>query len=310
MSCNLRVSYYSIKLLPLINGSMATPAELNYFIEVAQSQNLSRASERLGISQPSLSQAMKRLEDSMGIALLIRHRKGVTLTQAGKQLLAHAKQLVQYWNEVRAAALASHHAIQGRFTFGCHPSLGLTHLARFLPNLLLDNPKLEIDLTHDLSRKITEQVINLSIDIGLVVNPIQHPDLVIHKLKHDGVTFWKSPSIPTDYQDIYNGEAIIICDPNLSQTQWLLKNTPKIKYSRIIKSSNLEIIGKLAAEGCGIGILPGGIVTAMKKKLLIPLKDMPVFYDEICLVYRHEQRNIKAMNHIIEAIKNYFGALT
>ena len=77
---------------------MASQAELRYFIEVANSLNLSRASERLGISQPSLSVAIKRLEGSIGTELLIRQKRGVVLTQAGKQLLAHAKQLLQYFD--------------------------------------------------------------------------------------------------------------------------------------------------------------------------------------------------------------------
>lgn len=285
---------------------MATPAELKYFIEVALSHNLSRASERLGISQPSLSQAMKRLEESIGITLFIRHKKGVTLTQAGKQLLVHAKQLIQYWDEVKASALASHHEIQGHFRFGCHPSVGLTHLAGFLPDLLLNNPGLELDLVHDLSRKITEQVINLSIDIGLVVNPIQHPDLIIHKLKHDDVTFWTTRSIQNECQDIAGGRAIVICDTNLSQTQWLLKNTPQIKYARILKSSSLELIGKLTASGCGIGLLPTSIVFPLYRDTLEAIEGMPVFYDEICLVYRHENRDIKAIQSIIHAVKQYF----
>ena len=57
-------------------------AELEYFLEVSSTLNLSRASERLGISQPSLSLAIKRLEQSVGTELFIRHKHGVTLTQA------------------------------------------------------------------------------------------------------------------------------------------------------------------------------------------------------------------------------------
>ena len=76
---------------------MLSQAELKYFLEVANTKNLSRASERLGISQPTLSVAIKRLENSIGTELLIRQKRGVALTQAGKQLLIHAKQLLQYW---------------------------------------------------------------------------------------------------------------------------------------------------------------------------------------------------------------------
>ena len=287
---------------------MLSQAELKYFLEVANTKNLSRASERLGISQPTLSVAIKRLENSIGTELLIRQKRGVALTQAGKQLLIHAKQLLQYWEEVKTQTLASHHEIQGSFKIGCHPSLGLNCLSGFLPDLLLDHPKLDIQLEFDLSRKISEQVINLSIDIGIVVNPVQHPDLIIFKLAKDEVTFWKSAEEKNRNQDLNSGEAIIICDSELAQTQWLLKNIQRrnIKFSRLIKIFNLEMVANLTAYGCGVGILPRSVALSLCKKTLIPIDKMPVYHDEICLIYRHENRNIKAIQYIINVIKLHY----
>src|SRR3569832_169837 len=130
-----------------------SPADLTYFVEVANTLNVSRAAERLGISQPSLSLALQRLEHAVGAPLLNRSKRGVTLTQAGKQLLQHARYLLETWDSVRAGALASVRDIQGSYTIGCHPSVALSLLSRFLPQLLRDHPKLDIRLRHDLSRK-------------------------------------------------------------------------------------------------------------------------------------------------------------
>jgi len=112
----------------------------------------------------------------------------VSLTQAGKQLLLHARQLLQYWEKTKSQALASQQVVQGYFTLGCHSTIAIYLASKFLPDLLESHPKLEIHLKNDLSRKITEQVINLSIDIGIVINPIKHPDLIIRKLGTDEVT--------------------------------------------------------------------------------------------------------------------------
>jgi len=286
--------------------------EVLYFIEIANTQNLSRASERLGIAQPSLSSAVKRLESTIGTRLFTRHKKGVLLTQAGKQLLAHSKQLLQYWNEVKSQALASHHEVQGCFVFGCHPSVALHNLSGFLPTLLNTYPKLEIELKHDISRKITEGIINLSIDIGLVVNPIKHPDLIINKMMDDEVAFMsiKKPLLP--HQDFLSEEAIIICDPALTQTQTLLKRLQKenIKYSRLLVSTSLEVIADLTVQGCGIGVLPQSITNRMFPGKLAMVEKVTPFHDEICLVYRHENRSVKAMQVIIAAIKKHFNKLT
>lgn len=279
---------------------MPSPVEIKYFIEVAQVLNLSRASERLGISQPSLSVAIKRLEEEIGTALLFRHRKGVNLTQAGKQLLAHARQLLQYWDAIKMQALASHHEVQGSFILGCHPSIGLSCLSGFLPELLLKHPKLEIQLFHDISRKINERIINLSLDLGIVVNPVRHPDLIIYKLADDIVTFWES----TENSHMH-ANSVVICDTELIQTQTLLKKFQKNTQQpfRLLASSNLEVIASLTETGSGIGILPGSVASLKKLK---KMENMPSFQDEICLVYRYENKNIKAMQILMESIKGYF----
>lgn len=287
---------------------IASPNELLYFVELANTLNFSRASERIGISQPSLSTAIKRLEHSISTDLFIRSKKGVTLTPAGKRLLSHSKQLLQMWDTVKAESLASHHEVQGCISLGCHPSVGLYSLPKFLPQLLAKHPLLEVKLMHDLSRRVAEGVINLSIDIGILVNPIKHPDLVIQKLYDDTFTLWHSSFEKNPNQLLQSGKAIFICDPELIQTQWILKQLQKmgITYSRLITTGSLEIIASLTAQGCGIGILPKSIAESASASKLKTIPKMPAYYDEICLAYRHENRSTKAVQAIIGAIKAYY----
>ncbi len=286
---------------------LASPNDLIYFIETANTLNLSRTAKRIGISQPSLTLAIQRLEYVIGTELFIRSKSGVALTPAGKRLLSHAKELLQLWDSVKSESLASHYEVQGKFTLGAHPSVALCILSRFLPKLLMDYPKLEIQLKHDLSRNISEDIINLSTDIGLIVNPIKHPDLIIHKLYDDKITFWHT-SEKNINQQIDSGEAVLIFDPDLLQTQWLLKRIHKqgIKYKRTITTNNLEVIANLTANGAGIGIIPTRVALLAYPNKLKPILKMPYYDDEICLVYRHENRRIKGVQAIVNAIKECF----
>jgi len=279
-------------------------SDLSYFLEVANLLNLSRAAETLGISQPSLTLAMQRLENAVGTAILIRHKNGVTLTKAGKQLLLHARSLLQKWDSIKSETLASVHETQGSFTLGSHPSVALYSLPRFLPELLEKYPKLEIKLKHDSSRKVTEQVINLSIDIGIVVNPVKHPDLVIKKIDDDKITLWRSAG-KRDIQDIHSGRALFICDPDLMQTQTILRKLKKlgVNHTRLLTTNNLEVIAELTANGCGIGILPSHIAHS---KNLVKIPKAPFYDDEVCLLYHGSNRDIKAIQVIVNAIKEVF----
>lgn len=278
--------------------------DLSYFLEVSQLLNLSKAADNLGISQPSLTLAMRRIEEVIGTTILVRHKRGVTLTKAGKQLLAHARTLFQYWEAVKYETLATTKEIQGTCVIGCHASMGLYTLHHFMANLLEKHPKLEIKLKHDPSRKITEHVINLAVDVGIVANPLRHPDLVIKKIDNERMLLWSNGST-SQIQDLKSGNAVIICDPNLIQTQTILKQLKKqrIHYGRLLTSDSLEVIASLTESGAGIGVLPECIALSRKLKRL---SKSPFFQDEICIIYRGENRDVKTIQTITQAIKEAF----
>lgn len=175
---------------------LVSPTELHYFNELCYTLNFSRAAERLGISQPSLSQSIKKLEQFIGTPLFLRVKTGVKLTKAGCQLHKHTNELLTLWERVKSESLASFHEVQGSLTLGCHPTIARHILPHLLPEFVAQYPHLEIALVHDLSRKILEGVINMSVDIGIVVNPVRHPGIILTKLYNDEVGFWQAQ----DYQ--------------------------------------------------------------------------------------------------------------
>lgn len=286
---------------------MASPSDLRYFLETASALNLSRAAERLRIAQPSLTQAMQRLEHAIGEPLFSRHKRGVTLTPAGKQLLLNTRALLQSWDDIKSNSVASMHEIQGRFTIGCHPCVALYALGSFLPKLLA-NESLQVDLVHDLSRYITERVINSTVDIGIVVNPVKHPDLIIHKLYHDEVSFWYLGARQKDLES-YAKKATVIYDPNIIQSQVLLKKAAAagIVIVRTMESSSLEVVASLTSANCGIGILPTRIANLAPKKL-VKVPGAPIFRDEVCLITRVESKKVASIQYICGLIKVTTGS--
>jgi len=289
---------------------IVSPADLTYFVEIARSLNISRAAERLGISQPSLSQAVQRLEASVGTELLIRSKRGVYLTQAGKQLFAHAASLLQSWENIQAETLASVEKVQGTYSIGCHTSIALNILSGVLPKMMQTHPKLNITLEHDVSRNITEDVISLKTDMGIVVNPVAHPDLIIHRLYKGEVTFWVCKNKKYATQDISTGNAVLVCDPSLMRTQSLIRQCEKqdIHFSRIVSSNSVEVIADLTANGCGIGILPANAALRASQKLM-RIKDSPAFYDDHCLLYRVENKSVQTIQVLSAEIREYANKL-
>ena len=285
--------------------SIPSASDLSYFFEAASTLNFSRAAERLGISQPSLSLSIQRIEAILGEPIFLRSKRGVTLTQAGRQLFGHTRTLMQAWSEVRTKATASVGEIGGRYVIGCHPSVAIFSLPGFLADAMAKHPKLELQLVHDLSRKITEGVISASLDMGIVVNPVRHPDLLLQKIAEDNVAFWQ-PATSSRVSAIKNSD-VLIYNPEMMQSQTLIKKLFKsgVHIARTIETSNLEVIAELTASHCGIGILPTRVALKASKKLMRVVKT-PVFQDEIYIAMRSENRGIATLKYLRDAIiKNF-----
>jgi DNA-binding transcriptional LysR family regulator len=279
-------------------SAFPSPYDLQYFIEVAHALNISRAAERLGISQPSLSLAIKRLEDALGAELLIRGKSGVQLTRTGQKFVTQARHLLTEWENIARDTVRGETQIVGRFTIGCHQSVGLYTLPGFLPELLVTHKDLEISLSHGLSRQITDDVINFKTDFGIVVNPAQHPDLVLRTLAKDEVTLYTAAGKK-------NTDDVLICDPDLLQSQSLIKSLKKkgMNFRRTLTSSSLEVIAQMTADGIGTGILPGRVATREKSLKLNPVSGAPKYADTVCLVYRADSQKSAASKAIIAAIQ-------
>ncbi len=279
---------------------LPSSADLTFFLEIAQQGNLTHAANRLGVSQPSLTLAMQRLETSVGTNLFIRSRQGVKLTKAGDRLLLDARGLMSQWADLRQQTLDTMNEITGRFLIGCHPSVARYSLPLFMPQVLREHKELELGLVHDLSRNITQRVLNLEIDLGIVVNPAPHPDLIMKPLATDVVTLWKSKGLTS--------HDILVCEPSLMQTQKLKARLQRagFHFRRVVESTSLEVIASLTDGGLGLGILPTRVAQAASSDLS-RVKNAPILNDEIYLIYRVENRPVRTIQALSEAIQSSFS---
>ncbi len=277
--------------------------DLKYFLEVAKTLNISRASERLGVSQPSLSTALKRLEEVLGVELLIRSKTGVQLSAEGKAFELKAKELLKSWEELTSTLHKSKIEPNGHFSLGAHTSVALYSTPHFLPELLDRYQKLEVKLVHGLSRVMLEKVISFELDAALVINPIRHPDLVLTELGTDEVSFYISPKCPA------HRKKTLICDLDLNQSQELLKkaqkglNQSQLQFDRILESKSLEWISDACAEGLGVALLPSRVATRdPSKKLSLLSNKAPIYKDKLFLAYRADHLKSPASKKIVSEI--------
>ncbi len=279
---------------------MINQNDLVYFLELTNTKHVSRAAERLGVTQPTLSHCIKRLENAVGTALFIRTKKGIELTPAAERLRESSEELLLKWNEVMKSANDEVDVAKGLIRLGVHTAVAQYMLPQVLPQFLKQYSDIQVSLEHGLSRHITEKVISSNLDVGFAVNPVEHPDLVIKELILDRVTLWKS-------KNAVNSDVLIV-EPSLLQSQSLLLKLNKkgLIFNRKIESQSLEVIAQLVQAGAGSAILPERVMKAFCDSSVVQVKDAPEISDRICMVYLQKFRKLKRGQVFIDYVKELF----
>jgi len=279
---------------------MINQNDLIYFLELTKTKHVSRAAERLGVTQPTLSHCIKRLENAVGTILFIRTKKGIELTPAADRLLESSEELILKWNEVVKSANDEVDEAKGLIRLGVHTAVAQYMLPQVLPQFLKQYSEIQISLEHGLSRHVTEKVISSNIDVGFAVNPVDHPDLVIKELILDRVTLWRS-------KNVLNNDVLIV-EPSLLQSQSILQKLNKkgLHFKRKVESTSLEVIAQLVQSGAGSAILPERVMKAFCDASVIQVKDAPEMSDRICMVYLQKFRKLKRGQVFIDHVKSLF----
>lgn len=145
--------------------------KLRYFVTVAQLGSFSEAARRLHIAQPALSRHVRDIEESLGVALLVRDARGVRLTGEGEQLLAHALDVLHRLESLPRLVGSRSVTISGRVSIGLPTSASAVLSAPLLRAAFERYPSVRIHLIESLSGYLQEWIEGGRIDLAILFDP-------------------------------------------------------------------------------------------------------------------------------------------
>lgn len=286
----------------LVDGALAQ------FLAVAEHGSFSRAARALHISQPSLSVAVKKLEERLGATLLHRSARGVTPTPAGEVLLARARQAVAVLQEARDEVATLVHEPRGRFQIGCHESLAAYFLPGFMGPFLERYSEIQLSLFNANSKDVEQAVIERRIDLGVVVNSGRHPDTVVRDLFRDSVSFVVARKLRKKAR---SGKALlsrvpVLMVPEIRQSQAILAALRDLPI-RTLACSSMELVKSLVLDGVGVGILPYRVATygVASGRLEVLSPDLPRYDDVISLVRRADAPMTAGYRVLVDEVQGH-----
>jgi LysR family nitrogen assimilation transcriptional regulator len=175
--------------MPLRHGSCEdAPVNLNQletFVHVAEHGSFSKAALVLGVAQPALSRQVRALEIELREPLLLRHGRGVRLTEAGRRLLDHCHGILHLVAQTKEDLAAQRDEPTGHIAIAMPPTLARLHTLPLIRAFRDQMPKARLAIIEGFSVHITEWLASGRADLGLVYSPEPLPSLEIRPLRDE-----------------------------------------------------------------------------------------------------------------------------
>jgi DNA-binding transcriptional LysR family regulator len=237
--------------------------QLEVFRAVAESRSFTRASHVLFISQSTVSQHIRELEDGLRVRLFDRNRRNVSLTQAGERLLEHGRAVFQLLEEAESRTRTSADPYSGRLSFGCASTTLLYHLPPILMEYAQRYPNVELRITDGTIEEVASQIWTQSLDLALVVLPFSSPGLEKSPLFEERFVVAVPAASPLakhgkiEIRDLADERFILHRQTQNTRKlidRYLFKQrlTPKV----VIELAETEAIKAMVARGLGVSLLP------------------------------------------------------
>ncbi len=156
-------------------------------VAVVDAGAISGAAERLGVTQPALSRRIQQLEEQMGVTLLSRGRKGVSLTAVGELVASEARVLLARYEHLQSQ-VAAHRGLEGGTV---RIGGGATAVSFLLPSAFAQfqqhHPGVRFQVKEAGSREIERDVVSGRLELGVVTLPVESRELIVHRLVDDQI---------------------------------------------------------------------------------------------------------------------------
>ena len=237
--------------------------DLRYLVAVADCRHFGRAAERCFVSQPTLSAQLKKLEEYLGVQLIERQPNNVSLTEAGEQIVARARRILEASDEVVTLARSHRDPLAGKLRVALLPTIGPYLLPRIAPTLRKSLGRLELQLYEYQTGPMLEKLQAGELDVGILALPVDLEgldarDLYIEPFMvalPDQHKLTKRDTIRTE--DL-KGETLLLLEDGHCLRDQALEVCSRIgvQEKQDFRATSLETLRQMVATGAGVTLLP------------------------------------------------------
>lgn len=243
--------------------------ELRYVVTLAQEQHFGRAAEKCFVSQPTLSIAVKKLEDELNITLFERSRNQVTLTPAGQAIVNQAQKVLNEARTIKELAQAGQDQLSVPLRVGAILTVGPYLFPYCIPQLREVAPNMPLVIEENYTANLRRQLRDGKLDVIIVALPFNEPDTITLPLYDEDFMLVASSqhelanSETVDPNELRNETLLFLGDGHCFKDQ-VIESHPvfRDKYEQrdhamiAGEGSSIETLRHMVASGMGLTVLP------------------------------------------------------
>lgn len=260
-----------------------TLIELRYIVLLAETQHFGRAAELCHVSQPTLSIAIKKVEDELGVNLFERTKSRVRITELGVRIAAQAKRVLEQVAVLQDIADAGKDQFSSPLAVGAIFTLGPYLLPQLIPYLQQQAPRMSLYIEEDFLDNLRKKLCNGALDVIVVSLPFNEPDVVTQVLFDEPFVVLMPAAHPLASKpeitaaDIDPQQLLLLGEGHCFREQLLATSRP---WRRVIgeaagqqlrraEANTLETLRYMVAAGLGITIVPQSAATPALTELQV-----------------------------------------
>ncbi|MDP2169867.1 MAG: LysR substrate-binding domain-containing protein [Rhodocyclaceae bacterium] len=249
-----------------------TLTELRYIVALAREKHFGRAAEKCFVAQPTLSVAVKKLEDELGVILFERGQSEVTVTPAGVPVVAQAARVLAEAARVKELADTAGDPLAGPLRLGAIHTIGPYLLPRLVPLIKARAPKMPLMIVEGFTAQLIEALKSGELDVAVLALPIEEPGLVVQPVYDEafrvlvptGHAWAKQKQVDADR--LLDEPLLMLGRGNCFRDQVLdLCTRAGAGGPQVLEGSSLETIRLMVASGVGITVMPSSAVDTLPK---------------------------------------------
>lgn len=288
-----------------------TLQQLEYILALDKTRHFVRAAEMCGVTQPTLSAMVQKLEDELDCRIFDRSTHPLVPTEVGQQIINQAQVVIYHVNQLKENVQMQKGALKGKLNLAMIPTVAPYLLPQFISVFKEDYADITLKVTEMRTEDVIQKLQTAEIDMAILSTPLNDPKILEVPLYYEKFVVYIAPTEP-----MYKNKEISSQEMPL-ENLWVLEEghclrnqvfnfcNRKVHQSSVYEAGSIDTLVKIVDVNGGYTIIPELHVNLLSEKQKENLRELtkPEAIREISLIIRHDYVREGMMNAVANSIK-------